>query len=108
MGNIVISGGQPACFPEYEPRPECFQPSMFGKLCGTGLFANSGDGDPEFSVCLHRVLLSAPGNKAVDLPALLLEHAHVVGAALGIVCNPSVLDAVSFALFVKLGQVNGG
>lgn len=80
---------------------------MPGKLCRTGLFVNSGNGDPEFSVYLHCVFLSAPGNKAVDLPAFLFEHPHVVGAALGIVCNPSVLDAVPFAGFVKLGKVNG-
>lgn len=107
VGNIVIGCGEPTCFPEHKAGSQGFQPAMPGKLCCTGLFANSGNGDPELSICLHRILLSAPGNEPVDFPAFLFEHPHVVGAALGIVCNPSVLDAVPFALFVKLGKVNG-
>ena len=79
---------------------------MPGKLCRTGLFANSGNGDPELSICLHCVLLSAPGDKAVNLPAFLLEHPHVVGDPFRVVCNSSMLGTVPFAGIVELGKVN--
>lgn len=108
VGNIVIGGGKSSCFLEYEARSQGFQSAMPGKLCCTGLFANSGNGDPELSICLHRVLLSAPGDKAVNLPAFLLKHTHVMGDPFRVVCNPSVLDAVPLAVLVKLGEVNGG
>ena len=107
IGNIVIGGGEASSFPEHKAGSQGFQPAMPGKFCCTGLFANSGNGYPEFSVCLYRVLLGAPGNKPVNLPAFLLEHPHVVGAALGIVCNSSVLVTVPLAVLVKLGEVNG-